>query len=213
MTLNRSMLAIVITAICGSCAQHDKRELTIAAEVPQYQVAMTRRLTHDETLRWIAERRAWKVARKTKPIWARPVSAEEVGKEFHTADHAVERATADHWLCVGVAGEPWFQKREKIESKYERSGSAQRKFSFDTTTHAYEQFTPRAGSRNWAAQVDDPRIEGFYIQPNYPTDAPLYSPRGGYVVKDHVDDPYSGDPNDVWLVQQGLFESTYEMAD
>lgn len=173
---------------------------------------MGRRLNHDETLRWIAEHRAWRVARKTKPIWARAVTPEEVGKEFQTADHVVERATADHWLSVGSAGEPWFQKRDKIESKYERTGSERRQFSFDDTPHEYEQFTPREGSRNWVAPVDDPGIEGFYVQPNYPTDGPLYSPRGGYVVKDYVDDPYAGDPNDVWLVQQPLFESTYEVT-
>lgn len=174
---------------------------------------MARRLTHDETLRWIADHRAWRVARKTKPIWARPVAADEVGKEFETADHTVERATADHWLCVGVAGEPWFQKPDRIESKYERAGSERRQFPFDDSPHQYERFTPQEASRSWAARVDDAGIEGFYVQPNYPTDAPLYSPSGGYVVKDHGDDPYAGDPNDVWLVQKGLFESTYEIAE
>jgi hypothetical protein len=52
----------------------------------------------------------------------------------------------------------------------------------------------------------------FYIQPNYPTDGPLYAPAGGYVVKDYVDDPYAGEPDDVWLVQQALFESNYELG-
>jgi hypothetical protein len=67
-----------------------------------------RKLTHDETLAWITGHHAWRTARKTKAIWARAVRPDEVGKEFHTADHTVERATADHWLCVGVAKEPWF---------------------------------------------------------------------------------------------------------
>src|SRR5258708_7484212 len=53
--------------------------------------ARGRTLSHEETLRWIAEHRAWRRARKTKPIWTRPVEAEEVGKAFQTADHAVEK--------------------------------------------------------------------------------------------------------------------------
>jgi len=174
---------------------------------------MARRLSHDETLRWIAAHRAWRLVRKTKPIWARPVAESEVGKEFRTVDHAVERATAAHWLCVGVAGEPWFQALQRIEAKYERAGAERCQFAFDDAPHVYQRFTPREGTKNWAAQIDDPRIEGFTIQPNYPTDGPLYCPRGGYVVKDYVDDPYGGNPNDVWLVQQGLFDSTYEMLD
>jgi hypothetical protein len=67
--------------------------------------------------------------------------------------------------------------------------------------------------RNWAAKVTVPGIEGFYIQPNYPTDGPLYSPAGGWVVMDYVDDPYAADPTDVWLVQEALFESTYEVTE
>lgn len=174
---------------------------------------MSRRLTHAETLQWIAAHRAWRLARKTKPIWARPVAPDEIGQPFHTADHATQRATADHWLCAGIAGEPWFQKKDAIDAKYDRAGREHRRFAFDDQPRRYQRFTPRAGARNWAARIDDPAIEGFYIQPNYPTDGPLYSPRGGYVVKEYVDDPYAGDPDDVWLVQQSLFESTYELIE
>jgi hypothetical protein len=48
-----------------------------------------RKLSHEETLRWIVEHQAWQRARKTKPTWARIVAREEVGKEFQTADHTV----------------------------------------------------------------------------------------------------------------------------
>ena len=173
---------------------------------------VARKLTHDETLAWIAGHHAWRSARKTKPIWARAVAPDEVGKEFQTADHAVERATADYWLCVGTSNEPWFQKKGKIDAKYRRTGHERRQFAFDAEPHEYGVFVPREGARNWAAHVDDPGIAGFYIQPNFPSDGPLYSPRGGYVVTDWADDPYRIDPKDVWLVQQEMFESTYELA-
>jgi hypothetical protein len=173
---------------------------------------MAKRLSHDETLRWIAEQRAWRPARKTKPIWARPVGADEAGREFQTADQAKERAVPDAWLCVGSAGEPWFQSKERIDAKYRAEEEVQQRFDFDESPRTYFRFSPRDEARNWAAQITAPDVEGFYIQPNYPTDGPLYAPAGGYVVKDYVDDPYAGESDDVWLVQQALFDSTYELG-
>jgi len=171
-----------------------------------------RTLSHDETLGWVAEHKAWRQARKTKPIWARAVEAEEVGKEFQTADHAVEKARAGYWLTVGAAGEPWFQSLEKIEGKYEPAGEEVKMFGFDGKHRRYRIFKPKGTTRNWVAQVKGPGIAGFFIRPNYDPARPLYSPAGGYVVRDDVKDPYRAKPDDVWLVQQGLFESTYELT-
>ena len=168
-------------------------------------------LDHEQTLAWIHRHKAWRLARKTRPIWARAVRSDELGREFLTADHAVERAQAGYWLCVGVAGEPWFQKRERIEAKYTPGETVARQFAFDAETQAYQVFEPTGDVRNWAAQVQGEGIEGFFIRPNYDLEHPLYSPAGGYVVTDHVSDPYQERPDDVWLVQQSLFESTYEL--
>ncbi len=60
--------------------------------------------------------------------------------------------------------------------------------------------------------MEGPGIAGFYIRPNYDMAHPLYSPAGGYVVKDHGPDPYRADVTDVWLVQEVLFNSTYELV-
>lgn len=173
--------------------------------------ARGRKLSHEETLSWIAEHKAWRRARKTKPIWARAVEPEEVGKGFQTADRAVETARAGYWLSVGVAEEPWFQPLEKIESKYEPAGEEVKRFPFDDKARKYRVFKPRAATRNWVARVEGPEIAGFFIRPNYDPDHPLYSPAGGYVVRDDVPDPYHARAGDVWLVQRGLFESTYEV--
>jgi hypothetical protein len=62
-----------------------------------------------------------------------------------------------------------------------------------------------------AREVKGPGIAGLFIRPSYDPKHPLYSPAGGYVVRDDVKDPHQAKPNDVWLVQQGLFESTYEV--
>src|SRR5947208_14614346 len=87
-------------------------------------------LSHEQTLEWIRDHRAWRRATKTRPIWARPVEPDEIGKAFQTADHAVEQAREGYWLCVGVAGEPWFQKRDNIDAKYYRAGEEPRQFAF-----------------------------------------------------------------------------------
>ena len=214
-TVARLVLAGCVAAALVACRAQTRLATPSRDAEPQAPVSAApgRRLDHDQTLRWIADHKAWRVARKTRPIWARPVRTDEVGKEFMTADHVVERASADHWLCVGVAEEPWFQTRAKIESKYTPAGKEERRFAFDDAAHVYEHLVPLPTSRNWAAQVTGLDIAGFYIQPNYPTDGPLYSPAGGWVVMDYVEDPYGADPTDVWLVQRSLFESTYEVTE
>jgi hypothetical protein len=170
-----------------------------------------RRLTHEETLRWIAEHRAWRPAKKTRPIWARPLAAGEAGKEFRTADNTTETARDGYWLCVGVAGEPWFQKPEKVAARYDRTGEEVRQFAFDDEPRAYGIYRPRGDVLNWVARVEGPGIDGFFIKPAYDVENPLYSPAGGYVVKDHVADPYGENTDDIWLVQEALFRSTYEL--
>jgi hypothetical protein len=168
-------------------------------------------VTHDETLQWVREHRAWRLAHKTRPIWARAVHANEVGREFWTADHATETAHDGYLLCVGVAGEPWFQKPEGLAAKYDRGADEMKQFSFDKEPCAYTVHRPRGDVLNWAARVEGAGIEGFYIRPAYDMSHPLYSPAGGYIVRNHVTDPYEGTPDDVWLVQEALFEQTYEL--
>jgi hypothetical protein len=163
-------------------------------------------------LQWIADHRAWRLVKKTKPMWARPVEPGEVGREIQTADHVKQTAKESYWLCVGVAGEPWFQDLAKIAGKYDRLGEEVKQFAFDDRPRTYHIYLLRGENRNWAAQVKGEGLVGFRIKPNYDRSRPLFSPSGGYVVKDHVPDPYQGNPDDVWLVQEGLFDSTYEFV-
>ena len=191
------MFGIAFGAGCGIRDTSTPKELT--------------KLTHEQTLEWIHKNRAWLRAKKTKPIWARAIDKEEIGKEFQTADHAVERAKGGYWLCVGVAGEPWFQKQEKIDTKYNHDGDEMKQFVFDSRSRTYHVYKPKENARNWVAQVKGPGIAGFHIKPNYDMDHPLYSPAGGYVVTEDVADPYQANLKDVWLVQEAIFDSTYEL--
>jgi hypothetical protein len=207
------VLVILITApTLGIC----RTQVQLRAQASKVQekpaVSELRKLSHEETLHWIAENKAWRLATKTKPIWARPVETEEVGKEFQTADHVKEKAKAGFWLCVGVAGEPWFQSRERLEGKYEPDAQETKSFDFDTKLRTYREYKPTGTVRNWVAQVKGPGIAGFFVRPGYDQERPLYSQAGGYVVKDDVADPYRDKPKDVWLVQQSLFDSTYELV-
>jgi hypothetical protein len=202
-----TMLAAAFVVGCHSMARKPRKSSSTASSP-----SAGRKLDHDETLRWIGEQRAWRRVQKTKPIWVRAVAADEIGREFQTADHAVEKAEAGYVLSVGVAGEPWFQKPEQVERKYRETGVERRRFAFDDQERPYRVMTPREGVRNWGAQVIGPGIAGFFIQPSYATDTPLYAPAGGWVVRDDAPDPYTP-PKDVWLVQQELFESTYEVVE
>jgi hypothetical protein len=190
-----------------------ERKSTRSGTPASAQNGAARELTHDETLAWVINNRAWRRARKTKPIWARTITAEEIGKEFQTADQAIEIAREGAWLCVGVANEPWFQSLEKIESKYERGTVEIRQFEFDDRQHEYQRFHPKSDVVNWAACVEGSGIDGFSIRPGYDPSTLLHSKAGGYVVRGEVVDPYQVEPEDVWLVQQALFESTYEFVE
>ncbi|MBS0206849.1 MAG: hypothetical protein JSS49_28580 [Planctomycetes bacterium] len=168
-------------------------------------------LSHDETLAWIHDHRAWQKASKTQPMWARAVTEGEIGKQFQTADRATEVAREGLWLCVGVANEPWFQKPDSIEAKYEPGEVVTKQFAFDDVPHDYSLFRPKPGVMNWVARVEGPGIAGFNIRPGFDPQVTLHSKAGGYVVKSDSADPYSDTSSDVWLVQEPLFESTYEL--
>ena len=166
------VLAALLPALAlgthGTAAHRTTQELKDQKKTP---LAAARTLSHDETLCWIAENKAWRLAHKTKPIWARLVDPDEVGKEFQTADHAKEKARSGFWLCVGVAGEPWFQSLEKIEAKYELHDQDAKKFDFDRRPRTYPRYEPKGNVRNWVAQVKGPGIAGFYVRPCYDPDA------------------------------------------
>jgi hypothetical protein len=208
--------AITLAVVCGSagCPARPLPDGPARRAAGSASTTAATLLSHEQTLRWVHEHRAWRLARKTKPIWARPVDPDERGRPFETADHAVERARAGYWLCVGVAGEPWFQAPENVLAKYDQAGEERKAFAFDERPRVYRLFRPKPDALSWAAQVRGEGIEGFFIRPGYDVNHPLYSPVGGYVVRRHVPDPYGegGRVPDVWLVQQPLFESTYEFV-
>jgi hypothetical protein len=202
----RRLLLVLICSAGISAMACSRRSVTMPPPAKP-----TASLTHEQTLEWIERHSAWRPARKLKPIWARPLAEEEMGREFQTADHAVEKGKPGALLCVGVAGEPWFQAAEKVRAKYEVGEEETRQFNFDTKPRAYRVYRPLPDSRVLAAQVKSEGIKEFSIRPGYDPTITLRSPAGGYVVRNYTADPTTR-PSDVWLVQKELFESTYEFV-
>jgi predicted acylesterase/phospholipase RssA len=166
-------------------------------------------LSHEEVLAWIKKNQAWKRVKKTKPIYARATEPDEAGKAFQTAEGTVQQPQPGHWLCVGVAQEPWFQKKAKLDSKYEPVGVETKQFPFDARPFQYHKYQPKGDILNWAAQVQGEGVSSFSFRPSYDPDHPLVCAPGTYVVMDDTKDPYRDEVKDVWVVQQALFESTY----
>ena len=64
------LLAVAGVLVCG-CSKRSSSN----GETPM-------RLSHEQTLDWIQQHRAWRLAKKVKPIWARALRADEIGRPF-----------------------------------------------------------------------------------------------------------------------------------
>ena len=69
-------------------------------------------LRHDQTLAWIRANQAWRRVKKTGRVYARALTLAERHQAFPSADGIPQRGRDGDVLCVGVAGEPWFQPLE-----------------------------------------------------------------------------------------------------
>jgi predicted acylesterase/phospholipase RssA len=173
-------------------------------------------LTHDETLEWVRQnKRLWRRVQKTKSIYARAVDPDEQDKQFHTAEGTTQWPQDGYWLTVGIIGEPWFQKKDRLEARYEYAGVKTMQFDFDDRAREYQVYKPKGDVFNWAMQVDDgDHIASFTFRPSYDPDQPLMAPAGAYLVTESS--PIAPEDlakvKDIWLVQQAIFKSTYEPA-
>ncbi|MFL5330277.1 MAG: patatin-like phospholipase family protein [Gemmataceae bacterium] len=176
-----------------------------------------RHLNHDQTLAWVQANVLWRKAKKTGRIYVRELSAEEKGRETLTFDGVWQRPAEGDVLCVGLAGEPWFQPRQRVEARYVEGDTVEMHFpAVESCSHSYRIFRPRADALCWAAQVNPPEIKSFSLRlRRSPTD-PLTSSVGGYVVTECAADsdarPDLIGETDVWLVQQKVFEMSYEFV-
>jgi hypothetical protein len=170
-------------------------------------------LTHEQTLRWISDHNAWRLACKTSPLWARPVASGEQ-LTIRTKENEEQTAHDGDWLCVGADGDPWLQSKETLEAKYTRGPAEPPPHPFETPGREYYRFEPRPDVRNWVAHIQGPDLEGvteFTIQSARDKNKVHTSRLGGYAVTRGNADPRQKLPDDIWVVQEEVFDKTYTL--
>lgn len=127
--------------------------------------------------------------RKTKPIWARRI---DTAGHVATLEGQIPVQPGD-FLCRGIADEYWPQKESKLLDKYNPTGQPDSK--------GWQRFDPKPDSRPVeAAQVE----HGFQVIAQW---GQLLGKPGDFIVRSKTD------PTDVWLVDQIIFQASYEWVD
>jgi hypothetical protein len=137
---------------------------------------------------------AWVHVRKTRPIWARRLDSDQTVKTLE----GTETVRAGDYLCRGEAGDVWPQKAEDLERKYLVTDEID-----DDGWHRYDPRPDAAGAL--AARV----AHSFQVEAKWGT---LSGKAGDYVLKNFADADVRY-PSDVWIVDQTLFDATYEPVD
>ena len=129
-----------------------------------------------------------KLARKSKPIWAKRV---DEACEVETLEGRLQAQPGDY-LCRGVRQELWPQKEKNLLEKYVASG----RFDKD----GWQRMDPKPDVQAVeAAQID----HSFIVKASW---GELAGKAGDYVVRSRTDQ------SDVWLVDRVIFESTYQFV-
>jgi len=137
---------------------------------------------------------AWFRAKKTRPLWVR-CSDQDV--TVQTLEGR-ETARAGEYLCRGEVGDIWPQRAESLEAKYAATEIVD--------AGGWRKYLPRPDDEGvLAAEID----HAFAIESRWGS---IQGKPGDYVVKHYRDKdvPY---PEDVWIVDAGRFQATYQRVD
>jgi hypothetical protein len=132
----------------------------------------------------------WFHARKTRAIWVCEILQDQVIETLEGTEHV----PAGNVLCRGEAGDLWPQTRERLYEKYR-----------PTTEHQdnWQKFVPHPDDQGvLAAQIDHP----FSVTAAWGI---LQGKAGDFLLKNFADRD-SSYPDDIWIVDQLLFRSTYQ---
>jgi hypothetical protein len=138
----------------------------------------------------VNQARLWFRAKKTRAIWAKRLDRDE---RVETLE-GVEQVPAGTWLCRGEAGELWPQTEQRLHDKYIATEEVD-----EAGWRKYEPHPDTQGAM--AAQVNHP----FRVEAQWGT---LTGKPGDYLVKNYEDRDVLY-PEDVWIVDQKLFQATY----
>jgi len=125
-------------------------------------------------------------ARKTKSIWAKRL---EVKQEVATLEGRLVAGPGDY-LCRGIIGEHWPQKKAKLLDKYLPSN--------EIDAEGWQRFDPKPE----AAPVEVAQVpHAFRVNAQW---GELCGKANDYVVRS------TGDSADIWIVDRAIFEASYE---
>ena len=147
-------------------------------------------LNHD-LLTAVNDANGWFHAKKTRPIWVRPVAT---STEVETLE-GTESVEPGDVICRGEIGELWPQAIESLMSKYEPTDEFDEK--------GWQKYTPNPDANGVMASVVN---EPFQVHATWGV---LQGKSGDFIVKNYSDRDVAN-PQDVWIVDRALFEATYQ---
>ena len=136
----------------------------------------------------------WFHAMKTRPIWARRLEEAQTVKTLE----GEEQVEAGHYLCKGEAGDIWPQTEKDLNKRYTSTD--------EVTAEGWRKYQPHPDAqRVLATPIDHP----FEVQATW---GKLSGKPGDFLLK-NFSDRDTASPADVWIVDQTLFQQTYETVD
>jgi hypothetical protein len=137
---------------------------------------------------------AWFHAKRVRPIWAKLLDKDQ---KVQTIE-GTEEIKAGVYLCRGEAGEVWPQTALRLLDKYEKTD--------EVDAEGWRKYVPRADNQGvMAAQVK----HAFTVHAKWGV---LSGKAGDYIVKDFSNRDVAH-PDDVWIVDQKLFQATYKAVE
>ena len=139
----------------------------------------------------------WFHAKKTRPIWAKELEADQTVKTLE----GEEQVAAGNYLCKGEAGDLWPQTAEELFKRYTAT--------YEVGTH---EVADDDGWRKYQPRPDAQGVLATRIAHPFEVHAAwgkLTGKPGDFLVK-NFQDRETAYPADMWIVDQTLFRQTYE---
>ena len=133
----------------------------------------------------------WFHAKKTRPIWARRLEEAQTVKTLE----GEEQVEAGHYLCKGEAGDIWPQTEKDLNKRYTATD--------EVTADGWRKYQPHPDAQGVMATHID---HSFEVQATW---GKLSGKPGDFLLK-NFSDRETASPADVWIVDQTLFQQTYE---
>jgi hypothetical protein len=147
-----------------------------------------------EILDEVARAKAWFHAKRVRPIWAKVLDQDQTVDTIE----GPTKGKAGDYLCRGEAGEFWAQSAKQIAERYEKTD--------EVDAGGWRKYAPRPDNLGvMAAQVN----HAFSVHAKWGV---LAGKPGDYVLKSFTDRD-AAYPDDVWVVDQALFQLTYQAVE